>query len=188
MIRIGAIFGIAATLAATAAFLIPLGGFQLLIAFVSLIALGWGVGYTAAKTTGDAAGNGIGRGAAAGAIAGTVVLIISTLSFLALANSAFIQQAMAEALQQSQGVVDPNGAQPTSIDPVTATIIGGAGGGFCIGLISLVLMFISGAVGGLMWKGVPSIANTGQGAYGATTVTPTNHSSSVADTRDTRRS
>ncbi len=169
MIRTGVIFGVLAALAFTAGLFIPLGGFQFFIAFGALIALGWGAGYTAAKT-GTGPGRGIGRGAAAGAIAGAVVLVLSTLAFLVVANTAFFQDLVREALQQNPGIVDPNTGQPTSVDPTTAALIGGAGGGFCLGLISLVLMFIGGAIGGLMWKGVPSIANTGGGAYGSTRV------------------
>lgn len=170
MIRTGVIFGVVAALAFAAGLFIPLGGFQFLIAFGALVALGWGAGYTGAKTAAAGTGRGIGRGAATGAIAGAVVLVLSTLAFLVVANTEFFQDLVREALQQNPGIVDPNTGQPTSVDPTTAALIGGAGGGICLGLMSLLLMLIGGAIGGLMWKGVPSIANTGRGAHGSNDV------------------
>lgn len=155
MIRIGIIFGVAAAIAFAAGFIIPLPAINVIVALGSVIALGWGAGYTAAKTAPAGAERGIGRGAIAGAIAGGVVLLISSLAFLVLANSGVFQQLLREALQQP-GIVDPNTGQPTSVDPIPAAIIGGAAGGLCLGLINLVLMFVGGAVGGWMWNGGPN--------------------------------
>jgi hypothetical protein len=160
MVRIGLIFGVAAAIAFTAGLLIPIPCVRFLLAFGSIIALGWGAGYTAAKTTRIAAGQGIGRGAATGAIAGGVVLTISTLAFLVLANTAFFQELFREALQQNPGIVSPSAAQPSTMDAVPAAFISGAGAGFCLGTVNLVLMVIAGAIGGAMWKGVPSSRST----------------------------
>lgn len=170
MLRIGLVFGLAATFAFAAGLFLPLPPLNFLLAFVSVLALGWGAGYTAAKTTGTSAGAGIGRGATAGALAGGVVLVISVLVFLLLANTPFVRDLFREVLQQNPGIVDPNTGEPTSVDPTIAALIGGAGGGFCLGLINLILMFVGGAVGGMLWRGVPSVANTGAGAYSGTSV------------------
>lgn len=160
MVRVGLIFGVAATIAFTAGLFVPIPCVRFILAFGSIIALGWGAGYTAAKTTGTAAGQGIGRGASAGAIAGGVVLLLSMLAFFLLANTAVFQEMFREALQENPGIVSPSGAEPSTLDATTAAFIGGAGGGFCLGMINLFLMLLAGAVGGLMWKGVPSNSQT----------------------------
>ncbi len=61
MARAGILFGLAAVVAFIAGLFIPVVG--IFVAFLAVIALGWGAGYTAAKTTGAAAGQGTGRGA-----------------------------------------------------------------------------------------------------------------------------
>lgn len=112
-----------------------------------LIALGWGAGNTAAKTTGAGSGQGVGRGLTAGAIAGTVVLIGSVAAFFLLQvipgfGDAFTQ-AMQEAAQQN---------------PDAGTALGLGIIGFGCGIVNFILMLIGGAIGGLMWKGTPAAA------------------------------
>lgn len=169
MLRIGLVFGLAA-LAFAAGLFVPLPPLNFLLAFGSVLVLGWGAGYTAAKTTGTQAGAGIGRGATAGGVAGGLVLVTSVIVFFLLANTAVFQQIFREVFQQNPGIVDSNTGEPTSVDPTIAALIGGAGGSFCLDLINLILMFVGGAVGGMLWRGVPSVANTGAGAYNGTSV------------------
>lgn len=156
-VRTGIVFGIAAVVAFIAGFMFPLPPLNFLLAFGSMLALGWGAGYTAAKIAEPGTGRGIGRGATAGLIAGAVVLALSTLLFGLLATPA-ARQALAEMVQPDAQVVDPSGAESVSADFVIATFVGGSGAGFCLGLVNLILLAVGGAIGGLSWRGIPSSA------------------------------
>jgi hypothetical protein len=158
-VRAGVIFGIAAVVAFIGGLFFPLPPLNYVLAFGSMIALGWGAGYTAAKTAPVGSERGVGRGATAGLIAGGVMLIASVIIFALLANLSPIREAISAAVQQ-QGVVDPNTGNPTSVDPTAATLSTGAGAGFCLGLINLLLLAAGGAVGGFLWRGVPSSGAT----------------------------
>ncbi len=164
-VRAGIVFGMGAVLAFTAGLFVPLPFINVLLAFGSMLILGWGAGYTAAKTADPGTGSGIGRGALAGLIAGGIVLVVATVVFVLLANTAAVRDAVADILQQNPNIVDTNTGEPASVDPVVATLIGGAGGGFCLGFINLVLLFIGGAIGGFFGNGVVSRGNTNTGAY-----------------------
>lgn len=158
VVRAGLLFGVASVVAAIAGAFIPIGGVNLLIAFVSVVALGWGAGYTAAKDSGALPGQGTGRGAGAGALAGVVnmILLAIILTVLFSVITRFIpgldeqfQSALDEAAQANPDQATPN---------VSATAIFGVGGavfGFCIGLVNLILMTIAGLVGGALYKGTP---------------------------------
>lgn len=184
MTRIGLIFGIAAAVAFIAGSILPIPCVNAVLALGSLVALGWGAGYTAAKTTGTPATRGIGRGATAGAIAGTVFLVLSIVLFLLLSNTAFFQAMFQEALEQSTLPASPTTGEPTTLDPTVAALFGGAAGGFCIGVIGLILMLIGGAVGGMMWRGVPS-QPVSPGTFGS--ATPPSDNVRVYDTDDADR-
>ena len=160
-VKAGLVFGIVAIASSVGAVLLPLGPVNYFVALVSLLAIGWGAGYTAAKTAPAGTGSGIGRGATAGALAGLVVLIASVIAFTLIANNDTFRLALRDALEQTPQFNEPG------INPVAAANLVGAGTGLFLGLITLVLLTIGGIVGGLSWRGVPSVANTSQGMYGA---------------------
>lgn len=148
-VRAGLIFGLAAALAFLGSTLLPIPCLNLL----SVIALGWGAGYTAAKTTGAGPGQGVGRGLTAGAIAGVIVLLGTTLGFLLLTNTAVFQEQLQAQLAGNPALTD------SGLDPSTFGSALGVGIGLFCGFINFVLMLIAGAIGGLMWKGTPAAAN-----------------------------
>jgi hypothetical protein len=154
-VRAGLVFGIAGVFAFLGGLILPIPCLNIVLAFGSLIALGWGAGKTAAKTTGAGPGQGTGRGLTAGAIAGTIVLIGSVLVFLLVQYipgfQAMISQALQQAAQQNPEVGD--------VDLGSALGLGLGLAGFMCGIINFILMLIGGAIGGLMWKGTPSTAN-----------------------------
>lgn len=169
-VRAGLVFGLAALLAFIGGTLlnalIPCVGF--IVAIVSVIALGWGAGQTAAKTTNAAQGQGTGRGATAGAIGGTVLLIGSVIAFLALSSVITSLPGFEDQLQQAlQQNPDAN------IDPNDAGAFLGIGFGvvgFGCGIMNFVLMLIGGLIGGAMWKGTGGTAAyvpAGGTTYGA---------------------
>lgn len=155
-VRAGLIFGLGAIFAFIGSILLAgiLPCINFVIAFISLIALGWGAGNTAAKTTGAGPGQGVGRGLTAGAIAGAVVLIGSILAFLLIQYlpgvSEQVNLAIQEAAQQN----------PDAGDVDAGAVLGLGLGivGFGCGIINFILMLIGGAIGGLMWKGTPAAA------------------------------
>jgi hypothetical protein len=147
-VRAGLLFGVAATLAFIGSTLLPIPCLNVL----SVIALGWGAGYTAAKTTGAGPGQGTGRGFAAGAISGLIVLLGTVIAFVLLANTELFQQQLQSQLTQNPAFAD------SGIDPSTFGSAVGVGIGLFCGFINFVLMMIAGAIGGLMWKGTPAAA------------------------------
>jgi hypothetical protein len=154
-VRAGVVFGIAGVFAFLGGMIVPIPCLNILVAFGSLIALGWGAGQTAAKTTAAGPGQGTGRGLTAGAIAGTIVLIGSVLVFLLVQYipgfSTAINQAMQQATQQN----------PELGDVDIGTMLGAGLGivGFMCGIVNFILMLIGGAIGGMMWKGTSSTAS-----------------------------
>lgn len=164
-VRVGLVFGIAAVLAIVGSTLlgliVPLGG---CLGFISVIALGLGAGYTAAKVTMATREQRIGRGATAGAIAGLIVLVLGTLASILLTQLPEYQaqmQATLEELQQNPNVaIDPN-------DLAAFAGITGVAASFCSGLINAIVMVICGLLGALFWKGAPAASGYGpQGGYG----------------------
>jgi hypothetical protein len=155
--RAGLLFGLAATIAFIGGMMLSgiLPCINLIIAFGSVIALGWGAGYTAAKTTGAASGQGTGRGFAAGAIAGTVVLIGTVLIFLLVQYIPGVQEAVSQGMQEAM----QQNPEMEGVDAGTMLGLGLGLVGFMCGIVNFVLMLISGALGGLMWKGAPATAN-----------------------------
>ena len=166
VVRAGLLFGLAALLATIGATLIlVLFPFNLLIAGIAAAALGWGSGYTAAKTSGAGPGQGTGRGAAAGAIAGTIVLIGTVIAFVALTplitRIPGFNEGFQEALQQNPNAADlPEGSASTFLGLGLGFL------GFCGGFINLMIMLIAGLIGGMLWKGSPSYVPAGGAAYG----------------------
>jgi hypothetical protein len=154
-VRAGIIFGIAGVFAFLGGMIVPIPCLNIVVALGSLIALGWGAGQTAAKTTAAGPGQGTGRGLTAGAIAGTIVLIGSVLVFLLVQYIPAFQAAISQAMQQA---AEQN---PDAGNIDIGTILGASLGivGFMCGIVNFILMLISGAIGGMMWKGTPSTAN-----------------------------
>lgn len=181
----GLIFGVAALLAFVAGIFIPLPIVNYLIAFGSVLALGIGAGYTAAKTHRQS-GQAIGYGATTGAIAGIAVLVLGVIAYAILANTAWFQQALVNAAQSGSQIIDANTANPSSVDPVVPAYAFGVGGAFCLGLVLAGLMFAGGAIGGLLGRGVPSVADTGAGAYGSVPTAARGSGTVARDGRDER--
>ncbi len=155
MARAGILFGLAAVVAFIGSLLLGnlLSILALILAFGSMIALGWGAGRTAAKVTGAGPGQGVGRGAGAGAIAGLIQLIGLTIALLLLANIPAVRSQIDLALQQA-AQQDPNVAGSGLTGGAVSNILGVTGGLLCGG-INFVLMLIGGLIGGAMWKGTP---------------------------------
>jgi hypothetical protein len=148
-VRAGLVFGLGAALAFLGSTMLPIPCLNI----ISVIALGWGAGYTAAKTTGAGPGQGTGRGLTAGAIAGVIVLLGTAIGFLVLTNTPAFQQQLQAQLAQNPAFGE------SGIDPSTFGSALGVGIGLFCGFINFVLMLIAGAIGGLMWKGTPAAAN-----------------------------
>lgn len=171
-VRAGLIFGLAAIVAFVAGLILPIPCVNVLLAFGSVIALGYGAGFTGAKTTGAGPGQGVGRGATAGAIGGLVTLIGSTIALLVLGNVLLnipgvreqLSAGLQEGLRQNPGAANPD------IDPGALFGVGFGIAGFCLGGINFVLMVIGGLIGGALWKGAPAAASygaPGSPSYGA---------------------
>jgi hypothetical protein len=188
MARAGLVFGLLAVLAFLASLFIP--GIGIFLAPLAVGALGWGAGYTAAKTTGAAPGQGAGRGAGAGAIAGLISLIGLIALLLVLFNIPLVRDAIQGELQNTPGA---EGISAGAAGSAAALIIGL----FC-GFINFLLSTIGGLIGGLMWKGAPTstagdyvaagrstdYGTTGTG-YGSTTGTGYGSTDSPYDTGGT---
>lgn len=151
-VRAGLIFGLAAIVAFIAGLFLPIPCVNIILAFGSVIALGWGAGYTADKWTGANQSQRIGRGATAGAIGGLVVLIGSLVAFIALSGVILslpgVREQIATALQEN-----PDAANLNPDDLQAAVGVGFGFIGFCLGVINFVLMLLGGVIGGAMWKG-----------------------------------
>lgn len=170
-VRAGLIFGLGAIGAVIGATLLSLVVPIPCIGFLSVVALGLGAGYTAAKTTNAAREQRIGRGAAAGAIAGSLVLIGGALGVALItqlpAYQAQIQQGVGQVLQQNPDFQD-SGIDPAQIASF-ATGAAGVVGGVCGGIINFVTMLICGMLGALFWRGAPAAqyVPAGSASYGA---------------------
>ena len=156
MLKAGLLFGVASVFAAIAALFVPIPLVNILVAFASIIALGWAAGYTAAKWTGAQPGQGVGRGAGAGAIAGGINLLLLTVMLIVLFSTITrlipgIEEQFNEAIQQAQQ--ETPGQEIPDVSPTGLLGIGGGVLGFCFGLVNLLIMTVSGLVGGVMWKG-----------------------------------
>lgn len=150
-VRAGLLFGLAAIVASIAALFLPIPCVNFILSIGSVIALGWGAGFTAAKTTGATSDQRLGRGLTAGAIGGVVVLIGSVIALIALSGVIMsipgIQEQISEALQQNPDAANLN---PDDV----GTFLGAGLGvvGFCMGLVNFLLMLLGGLIGGLSWK------------------------------------
>lgn len=165
MARTGLLFGIFALLAFFAGSFVPLVG--TFLPFLSVIALGWGAGYTAAKVTNAVGGQRAGRGAGSGALAGLVTLLgtVAGLALLGqLVRSIILSNPALQAqIEQFVRQQDPSAAN-VPLDQVLSSpqflpvllVVG-----FCVGLIPLFLMTIAGLIGGLMWSGTPAPTSPG---------------------------
>jgi hypothetical protein len=153
-VRAGLLFGLAAVFAFLGGLILPIPCLNIVLAFVSLIALGWGAGNTAAKTTGAGPGQGTGRGLTAGAIAGTIVLIGTVIVFLLVQYIPGVSEQINLALQQA-AQQNPDAGQ---VDAGTMLGLGLGIAGFMCGIVNFILMLIGGAIGGMMWKGTPAAA------------------------------
>jgi hypothetical protein len=129
--------------------LIPVLG-ALIVAPLAALFVGAGAGWWASKELGYGTA---GRGAGAGAIAGIGALlgpiIILTIAATILGRSAAfqqqVQQGLESARQQNPGADVPN------LNPAALATAGGALGGFCLGLVYLLLSTIGGLIGGLVY-------------------------------------
>lgn len=168
LVRAGLIFGVASVAAFVASFFIRIPFINFMLAYGSVLALGWGAGYTAAKASGSLQGQGAGRGAAAGALAGVVHLILFTLALTLLVSLVSripgVQNAFQNAISQAQSR-NPNANLRNVPSAGTILGVGGAFVGFCFGLVNLLLMTIAGLVGGAMWKGAAYPAGMPTGQY-----------------------
>lgn len=166
-VRAGLIFGLAGVFAFLGGLMLPIPCVNFVIAFGSLIALGWGAGNTAAKTTGAAAGQGVGRGLTAGAIAGTIVLIGSVLVFLLVQYIPGVRDQVNLAMQQAA----QQNPEAGNVDAGAMLGLGLGIAGFMCGIINFILMLIGGAIGGMMWKGAPAAAYVPAGGSAVPTQT-----------------
>jgi hypothetical protein len=151
-VRAGLVFGLAGVFAFLGGLLLPIPCVNMVLAFGSLIALGWGAGNTAAKTTGAGPGQGVGRGLTAGAIAGTIVLIGSVLVFLLIQYIPGVRDQVNLAMQQAA----QQNPEAGNVDAGAMLGLGLGIAGFACGVINFILMLIGGAIGGMMWKGTPA--------------------------------
>lgn len=168
VVRTGLVFGLAIVGALLGTSLLSLiNGLFSCLSFISVIALGLGAGYTAAKVSGATRDQRLSRGATAGAIAGGVVLVLGTIALVALSSLPFYQQAMqvridqalSDAIQQNPELRDAQGdlTQLFSSPMLTGfSVIGNV----CSNLFNLVLLALTGLLGSLFWKGAPNV-----GAY-----------------------
>jgi hypothetical protein len=158
-VRAGLVFGLAAALAVTGSALLPIPCLSL----ISVIALGVGAGYTAAKTTAATREQRIGRGVTAGAIGGLIALVGSAIGL-------FFVYSIPTYQQQFQPLIDQMLQQTPELEDlgIDLGILLAATVGFCSGIINFFLMLISGLLGGLFWKGAPGAAATGAQGYGST--------------------
>lgn len=152
-VRAGLIFGAGAIVALIGSTLLPIP----CLGFLSVLALGMGAGYTANKVMNSARDRRIGRGATAGAIGGVLALVGTVIAVLIALNLPGTQAAIQEQLAANPDLGD------AGIDPAQLTsLISGAGGivgGFCGGLINLVVMVVGGLLGSLFWKGAALTAD-----------------------------
>lgn len=158
-LRAGLLFGLTAALAFVGSLLLPIGWVNLLIAFASVLALGWGAGYTAAKTSGAGRGQGVGRGLLAGAIAGLIVLIGTLIALIVLGNVLRNQPGFQAALRQQFEMMQQQNPEMGDIDLNALTSLAFVIAGFGCGLINFLLTLLGGALGGLMWRGTPPVAS-----------------------------
>lgn len=165
VVRAGLVFGLAAVGAVAGSMLLPIP----CISFISVIALGLGAGYTAAKNTNATRDQRIGRGATSGAIAGGITLVGGTIAVIAISQLPFmqaqIQAGVNQALQQNPELAG-SGIDPAAIAALAA---GGFGiiGGICGGLINFITLLITGLLGALFWKGAPAYVPASGATYGA---------------------
>ncbi|HSH77702.1 MAG TPA: hypothetical protein VLA19_04120 [Herpetosiphonaceae bacterium] len=143
-LRTGLVFGLVGAIVVAACLLIGgiLAGLPTALAAVAL--LGWGSGYTAAKTSRARPGQAIGRGMAAGIIAGTLVLLGSILA--GTLSATLLREALDVWLQRLSYIIR------IDVDLLPYFRGGGLVGGTCLGLVNLGLMAAGGAIGGLTWR------------------------------------
>ncbi len=166
VVRTGLVFGLATVGVLIGTSLLGLvNGLFGCLSFISVIALGLGAGYTAAKVSNASRDQRVGRGATAGAIAGGIVLVLGTILLVGLSSLPFYQQAtqaqmnqvLNDAIQQNPELRDAQGdlSQIFASPMMTGfSVIGN----LCSGLINLVLLVITGLLGSLFWKGAPMAA------------------------------
>jgi len=157
-VRAGLLFGIAATLAFLAGLFLPIPCVNIILAFGSVVALGWGAGYSANKWMNSSADRKIGRGTAAGAIGGVVTLILTAVLFLVLSGVILsipsVRDQIGQALQQN-----PDAAQLNPEDIQAAAGVGFGVVGVGCGIVNFLLMLLGGLIGGATWKGAASTAD-----------------------------
>ena len=143
-VRVGLMFGLAALVATLASLL--LGGLPAgpLIALAAVSLLGWGAGYTAAKTTRAYARQRIGRGAVAGIVGGTLAMAGSVVAGVAFA--ALLRQGIDVWIERLAFIVR------LDVDPAPYLRGGGLLAGMCLGVVNFMLMVAVGALGCLSWR------------------------------------
>lgn len=151
-VRAGLLFGLAALVASVGALFLPIPCVNFILSLGSVIALGWGAGYTAAKTTNATSEQRIGRGVTAGAIGGTILLVGSVVSLLLLSGVLMSLPAFRDQLAQALAQ-NPDASGQLNPDDLGAVMGLGFGVfGFCLGLFNFLMMLLGGLFGGLSWK------------------------------------
>ena len=167
--RVGLIMAGVALVAVALSSLIPLIGWFLVAPLAALI-IGAGAGWWALKALG---GGSAGRGAGAGAIAGIGALIGSVIG-LALLGAVFASSANDPAVQQefqrqleAAREQNPDAAVP-DLDLGALATGGSILGGFCFGLVDLLLSTIGGLIAGIIYgrNRAPAAAPAGSYADG----------------------
>ncbi len=142
----GFVFGLAAVVVFTAAVLLATasGGASITFGLVVVALLGWGAGFSAARSTRAFRGQGVGRGLAAGITGGTVALI----------GSVFAGVLFASLLGQRIDVWLQRISRFASVDVDFWPYVqgGGVAAGLCLGFVNFLLMAAGGALGGWMWR------------------------------------
>lgn len=168
-VRAGLLFGLAALFASVGGLFLPIPCVNFVLSIGSVIALGWGAGYTAAKTTNATSDQRLGRGVTAGAIGGTILLIGTVVSLLLLSGLLLNLPEFRSALDQVVAQ-NPEASGQVNPDDLGAVLgLGSAVVGFCLGAFNFLLMLLGGLFGGLSWK-APAVA--GYGPMGGTPYAP----------------
>jgi hypothetical protein len=160
--RVGLIMAALAFVTVALSMLIP-GLGALCVGPLTALLIGSGAGWWASKVLGS--GN-AGRGAGAGAIAGLGALFGAAVGLTVLASIVGTDPQFQQQLQD-QFAQDPNVQLPEGFNPAALVGVGGAIGGFCIGLFYLVLAVIGGLIAGLVYGNRGATAATPMGGYPA---------------------
>ena len=161
MARVGLIMAAVAFIVVALTSLIPLVG-AFLVAPLAALAIGAGAGWWASKVLG---GGSAGRGAGAGAITGVGALFGSVVGLALLAamfgnsvgNNPDFQQQLQQGIEDAQEQNPDPQAPDIEIPEISGGAVTGAAGvvgavgGFCFGLVDLLLAVLGGLLGGFIY-------------------------------------